>query len=144
MLQCPPFNVNPLEPFVSLLPVASVLPELLHALRQAPQVLLNAPTGAGKSTWLPLQILREGGIDGRILLLEPRRLAARNVFTQIKSPFCVWVNSHVWGYLRLVFSDVEYHTVSPGVAQPVIAPVLGQCRVKVSPSGVMTSARKRL
>ncbi|BBQ85442.1 MULTISPECIES: ATP-dependent helicase HrpB [Enterobacteriaceae] len=64
---------------MSLLPVASVLPELLHALRHAPQVLLNAPTGAGKSTWLPLQILRDGGIDGRILLLEPRRLAARNV-----------------------------------------------------------------
>lgn len=64
---------------MSLLPVASILPELLHALQQSPQVLLNAPTGAGKSTWLPLQILRDGGIDGRILLLEPRRLAARNV-----------------------------------------------------------------
>ena len=64
---------------MSLLPVASVLPELLHALRHAPQVLLNAPTGAGKSTWLPLQILHDGGIDGRILLLEPRRLAARNI-----------------------------------------------------------------
>lgn len=64
---------------MSLLPVASILPELLHALQQSPQVLLNAPTGAGKSTWLPLQILREGSINGRILLLEPRRLAARNV-----------------------------------------------------------------
>jgi len=64
---------------VSLLPVANILPELLIALRQSPQVLLNAPTGAGKSTWLPLQILRDGGIEGRILLLEPRRLAARNV-----------------------------------------------------------------
>lgn len=64
---------------MSLLPVASILPKLLHALQQSPQVLLNAPTGAGKSTWLPLQILRDGGINGRILLLEPRRLAARNV-----------------------------------------------------------------
>lgn len=64
---------------MSLLPVANILPELLIALRQSPQVLLNAPTGAGKSTWLPLQILRDGEIRGRILLLEPRRLAARNV-----------------------------------------------------------------
>ena len=64
---------------MSLLPVASILPQLLHALQQSPQVLLNAPTGAGKSTWLPLQILRDGGINGRLLLLEPRRLAARNV-----------------------------------------------------------------
>jgi len=64
---------------VSSLPVAAILPELLAALKSSPQVLLNAPTGAGKSTWLPLQILRDGNIDGRILLLEPRRLAARNV-----------------------------------------------------------------
>lgn len=64
---------------MSSLPVAVVLPELLAALQHAPQVLLNAPTGAGKSTWLPLQILNEGKIAGKIILLEPRRLAARNV-----------------------------------------------------------------
>ena len=64
---------------MSSLPVAAVLPELLAALQHAPQILLNAPTGAGKSTWLPLQILKEGNIPGKILLLEPRRLAARNV-----------------------------------------------------------------
>ena len=64
---------------MSSLPVAVVLPELLAALHHAPQVLLNAPTGAGKSTWLPLQILKEGKIAGKIILLEPRRLAARNV-----------------------------------------------------------------
>ncbi|HED3138501.1 ATP-dependent helicase HrpB [Citrobacter farmeri] len=61
------------------LPVAAVLPELLSALDSAPQVLLSAPTGAGKSTWLPLQFLAHKGIEGRIILLEPRRLAARNV-----------------------------------------------------------------
>ncbi|MDY0921519.1 ATP-dependent helicase HrpB [Leclercia sp. CFBP8987] len=64
---------------MSLLPVAAVLPELLLALHHAPQVLLTAPTGAGKSTWLPLQILAEGKINGKIILLEPRRIAARNV-----------------------------------------------------------------
>ncbi|PDO85158.1 ATP-dependent helicase HrpB [Kosakonia pseudosacchari] len=64
---------------MSSLPVAAVLPDILSALRAAPQVLLSAPTGAGKSTWLPLQLLQHGDIDGRILLLEPRRLAARNV-----------------------------------------------------------------
>ncbi|MEQ4453632.1 ATP-dependent helicase HrpB [Kosakonia sp. YIM B13605] len=64
---------------MSSLPVAAVLPEILSALRAAPQVLLSAPTGAGKSTWLPLQLLQQGDITGRILLLEPRRLAARNV-----------------------------------------------------------------
>ncbi|MEB2419066.1 ATP-dependent helicase HrpB [Citrobacter sp. R-1.5.2] len=61
------------------LPVAAIVPELLTALDASPQVLLTAPTGAGKSTWLPLQFLKHQGISGRIILLEPRRLAARNV-----------------------------------------------------------------
>lgn len=61
------------------LPVAAVVPELLTALDASPQVLLTALTGAGKSTWLPLRLLEHGGIKGRIILLEPRRLAARNV-----------------------------------------------------------------
>ncbi|MDU4093643.1 MAG: ATP-dependent RNA helicase HrpB, partial [Pantoea sp.] len=64
---------------MSELPVSAVLPEVLAALKQAPQVLLAAPTGAGKSTWLPLQLLAQGEIAGRIIMLEPRRLAARNV-----------------------------------------------------------------
>jgi ATP-dependent helicase HrpB len=79
MLQCSAKNVNPLEPFVTSLPVSAVLSDLLAALDAAPQVLLSAPTGAGKSTWLPLQLLAHPGINGKILLLEPRRLAARSV-----------------------------------------------------------------
>ncbi|ECG5957355.1 ATP-dependent helicase HrpB [Salmonella enterica subsp. enterica serovar Baguida] len=79
MLQCGAKKVNPVEPFVTSLPVAAVLPELLTALKTAPQVLLSAPSGAGKSTWLPLQLLQQGAVAGKILLLEPRRLAARNV-----------------------------------------------------------------
>ncbi|HAN7785210.1 TPA: hypothetical protein IF820_002477, partial [Escherichia coli] len=63
MLQCGAKNVNPLERFVSSLPVAAVLSELLTALDCAPQVLLSAPTGAGKSTWLPLQLLAHPGIN---------------------------------------------------------------------------------
>ncbi|WP_044033772.1 ATP-dependent helicase HrpB [Serratia plymuthica] len=67
------------ESSVSSLPVSAVLDELLTALQSAPQVLLHAPTGAGKSTWLPLQILAKAGLPGRIIMLEPRRLAAKNV-----------------------------------------------------------------
>ncbi len=78
MLQCRHAIVNPGKRIVSTLPVAAVLPELLTALRNKPQTLLIAPTGAGKSTWLPLSLLREMPA-GRMLLLEPRRLAARNV-----------------------------------------------------------------
>lgn len=64
---------------MSLLPVSAVVDEVISALRASPHVLLNAPTGAGKSTWLPLQILHKAGFPGRIIMLEPRRLAAKNV-----------------------------------------------------------------
>ncbi|RAT11271.1 MULTISPECIES: ATP-dependent helicase HrpB [Lonsdalea] len=64
---------------MSLPPVSEVLEDVIHALRHAPQVLLHAPTGAGKSTWLPLQLLQNAALSGRIILLEPRRLAAKSV-----------------------------------------------------------------
>lgn len=71
---------QPLVEFaVSDLPVSAVLPDLLSALNDASNILLAAPTGAGKSTWLPLQLLQHPAIAGRIIMLEPRRLAARNV-----------------------------------------------------------------
>ncbi len=58
------------------LPIDAVLPELLTALSQAGRVVLQAPPGAGKTTRVPLAIL-EAGTSGKILMLEPRRLAAR-------------------------------------------------------------------
>jgi ATP-dependent helicase HrpB len=60
------------------LPIDSVLPEFLAALRQQASVVLRAPTGAGKTTRVPPAILDSGLAEGgRILILEPRRLAAR-------------------------------------------------------------------
>ncbi|OZC04482.1 ATP-dependent helicase HrpB [Rubricoccus marinus] len=59
----------------SPLPVDAVLPELLAALRQRRTAVLQAPPGAGKTTRVPPALL--GAVRGRILVLEPRRLAAR-------------------------------------------------------------------
>jgi len=65
---------------VSSLPVEAVLPRLRAALRDAPNAVLVAPPGAGKSTVVPLALLDEPWARGqKILLLEPRRLAARAV-----------------------------------------------------------------
>jgi ATP-dependent helicase HrpB len=65
---------------VSPLPVEAVLPQLRAALRAARNAVLVAPPGAGKSTVVPLALLDEPWVaGGRILLLEPRRLAARAV-----------------------------------------------------------------
>src|SRR5690606_24226899 len=61
-------------------PVLSVLDELKEKLRTCPVVMLEAPPGAGKSTVLPLHLLDEPWLSARkIILLEPRRLAARSV-----------------------------------------------------------------
>jgi len=62
------------------LPIHAVLPALSAALAASRNVVLEAPPGAGKSTVVPLALLDEPWAQGRrILLLEPRRLAARAV-----------------------------------------------------------------
>ncbi|WP_157440853.1 DEAD/DEAH box helicase, partial [Aestuariivita boseongensis] len=59
------------------LPIDDVLPDVLAAMRQAGRVVLQAPPGAGKTTRVPLALLEAGLSAGRIVMLEPRRLAAR-------------------------------------------------------------------
>src|SRR6478735_160349 len=61
-------------------PIADVIPQLKQKLLTEKIVILQAPPGAGKSTILPLQLLNEPWLAGKkILMLEPRRLAARSV-----------------------------------------------------------------
>ncbi|MEL7343922.1 MAG: ATP-dependent helicase HrpB [Pseudomonadota bacterium] len=59
------------------LPINDALPELFTALRTRGMAVLQAPPGAGKTTRVPLALLEEGLAPGRMILLEPRRLAAR-------------------------------------------------------------------
>src|SRR5580700_6436047 len=63
------------------LPVSELLPALRDALAARPNAVLIAPPGAGKTTLVPLA-LRE---SGRIVMLEPRRLAARAAATRMAS-----------------------------------------------------------
>lgn len=56
------------------LPIDEVIPEILSALRQETNLVLEAPPGAGKTTRVPPALLEFGG---EVLVLEPRRLAAR-------------------------------------------------------------------
>ncbi len=59
------------------LPIEDALPELVETLRADGMAVLEAPPGAGKTTRVPLAVLEAGLAGGRILLLEPRRVAAR-------------------------------------------------------------------
>ena len=59
------------------LPVMAVMPDLLASLRKVPNAVLIAPPGAGKTTMVAPALLDEPYCNGQILLLSPRRLAAR-------------------------------------------------------------------
>ena len=63
---------------VADLPIVEILEELKSRLRGADELVLQAPPGAGKTTVVPLALLDEPWVAGRkILVLEPRRMAAR-------------------------------------------------------------------
>jgi ATP-dependent RNA helicase HrpB len=60
------------------LPIEPLIPEILGALEAAPNLVLEAPPGAGKTTRVPLALLdADWAKNGKIIVLEPRRLAAR-------------------------------------------------------------------
>jgi ATP-dependent helicase HrpB len=59
------------------LPIEAVLPDLIETLRAGPNAVLVAPPGAGKTTGVARALLGEPWCAGEILLLSPRRLAAR-------------------------------------------------------------------
>ena len=59
------------------LPIDIILPDLVAALGRHGRAVLQAPPGAGKTTRVPLAMLKAGLTTGKIIMLEPRRLAAR-------------------------------------------------------------------
>ena len=63
---------------MNALPIDAILPSLRQALGERDEAVLEAPPGAGKTTRVPLALLDEPWLAGQgILMLEPRRLAAR-------------------------------------------------------------------
>ena len=73
-----------IQPAPSDLPINDVLPALREALAGNNQLILEAPPGAGKSTGVPPALLGASWLGERkIVMLEPRRLAARAVATRI-------------------------------------------------------------
>lgn len=66
------------------LPVKEIIPDVQKHLNDTNALIVHAPPGAGKSTLLPLALLDEGWLEGKkMIMLEPRRLAARSIATRM-------------------------------------------------------------
>lgn len=66
------------------LPIKEVIPEIKEELSKSNTLIVKAPPGAGKSTLLPLVFLSEKWLNGKkILVLEPRRLAAKSIAVRL-------------------------------------------------------------
>ncbi len=67
------------------LPIHEVQPQILAALRAGNRLVLTAPPGSGKTTQVPRFLHEAGNLAGRILILQPRRLATRMVAARVAS-----------------------------------------------------------
>lgn len=87
---------------MSSLPINAALPALLEALHKRDEVVLQAPPGAGKTTLVPLALLNEPWLRGQtIIMLEPRRLAARAAAERMASELGEKVGETVGYRIRL-------------------------------------------
>ena len=71
-----------LRSYKETLPVGEIADAVNESLKCMPRLIVTAPPGAGKSTLLPLTLL-ESLPEGKILMLEPRRIAARQIATRM-------------------------------------------------------------
>ena len=104
---------------ISGLPIDAALPALREALARNPSAVLQAPPGAGKSTVVPLALLEESWVRGkRILMLEPRRLAARAIAQRMAQTLGEPVGRTVGYRMRMdtrVSGETRIEVVTEGV-----------------------------
>ncbi|WP_336316274.1 ATP-dependent helicase HrpB [Stutzerimonas stutzeri] len=103
------------------LPIDEVLPALRQALQQRDEAVLEAPPGAGKTTRVPLALLGEAWLAGQtIIMLEPRRLAARAAAERLASELGERVGETV-GYRIRLDSKVGPNTRIEVVTEGILA-----------------------
>ncbi|CAE6912985.1 ATP-dependent RNA helicase [Vibrio sp. B1FLJ16] len=108
---------------MSQLPIEAVMPQLLTAVKNQHQVILKAAPGAGKSTYFPLQLLQHQLVTGKIIMLEPRRLAARNIARYLAEQLGEQVGQRVGYRVRgesKVSSATQLEIVTEGIMTRMI------------------------
>src|SRR5688500_14566294 len=104
---------------MAALPIRSVLAELQGVLKDGRSALLTAPPGAGKTTVVPLALLNESWLnEQRIIMLEPRRLAARAAAHRMASSLGEAVGERVGYRIRFetkVTTKTRIEVVTEGI-----------------------------
>jgi ATP-dependent helicase HrpB len=105
-------------------PVLEIVSPLKQTLQKNPVVILQAPPGAGKSTVLPLQLLNESWLrDKKIIMLEPRRLAARSVAMRMAEELKEEVGATIGYRVRfesVVSKETRIEVVTEGILTRMI------------------------
>lgn len=100
------------------LPAYSIAEEVNRRLRECNRLIITAPPGAGKSTLLPLTILEGLKDNGKVIMLEPRRLAARQIAERMASLLNEKVGETVGYRIRFeknVSSKTRIEVVTEGI-----------------------------
>ncbi|APE83124.1 ATP-dependent helicase HrpB [Vibrio parahaemolyticus] len=108
---------------LSQLPIEAVMPQLLTAVKHQHQVILKAAPGAGKSTYFPLQLIQNQVVTGKVIMLEPRRLAARNIARYLAEQLGEQVGQRVGYRVRgetKVSASTQLEIVTEGVMTRMI------------------------
>ena len=105
--------------FETPLPIDEALPELLAALSLRTRAVLVAPPGAGKTTRVPLALMDEAWTKGgKILVLEPRRLAARGASARMAATLHEHVGERVGLRVRMgskISKETRIEVITEGV-----------------------------
>ncbi|EMF8898117.1 ATP-dependent helicase HrpB [Vibrio parahaemolyticus] len=108
---------------MSQLPIEAVMPQLLTAVKHQHQVILKAAPSAGKSTYFPLQLIQNQVVTGKVIMLEPRRLAARNIARYLAEQLGEQVGQRVGYRVRgetKVSASTQLEIVTEGVMTRMI------------------------
>ncbi len=105
-------------------PVLEKLDAVLTSLRQNPITILQAPPGSGKTTFLPLELLKANLIENKkILILEPRRIAAKNAARRLAQNHGSEIGSEI-GYRIRFESQVSKNTKLEVVTDGILTRML--------------------
>ena len=113
------------DPHTTNLPIVDVIGEVKQHLQKENTLIVHAPPGAGKSTVLPLVLLEESWLKGqKIIMLEPRRLAARSIATRLAELLDEPVGKRVGYRIRFdncVSKSTQLEVVTEGILTRMFA-----------------------